>query len=489
VTALAQVLDDATIDLPVDVASLPVSGITDDSRQVRPGDLFVAVAGDAADGHAYVADAVAAGAIAILAERRQNGLAVPVVVVDDLKARRSGLAARVYGEPSRDMICVGITGTNGKTSIACFVTELAGRLGDRAGYMGTIGWGQLGELQGSGLTTESAITVQRRLAAFRTQGIDWAVLEVSSHALDQHRVDAVAFDYAVFSNLTRDHLDYHEDFESYARAKARLFRFPDLKAAIINIDDPFGRTLAAELSGVLRVVTYGAAPEADIRWSDLEFRGEGMAGRLVTPWGENRFELPLYGSFSVANAAAALGVLCETGRSLTSVLTALRALTPVPGRMEFFPGRPTLVVDYAHTPDAVAKMLAALRPHTAGRIVCLVGCGGDRDRGKRPLMSEAACRNADEVWLTSDNPRSEAPQRIIEDMLPGVPAGSDVHVEADRLKAIRAAVAAAAPEDLVVIAGKGHEDYQEIGGQRLPFSDRAIAAELTGSRRLIEGGG
>lgn len=487
-TALAQVLEDMAEDVAAEVRSLEVGGMTDDSRQVRPGDLFVAVAGGAADGHAYVADAVAAGAVAVLAERALADPGVPVIVIDDLKTHRGTLAARVYGEPSAQMTCVGVTGTNGKTSIACFVAELAGRLDGCAGYMGTIGWGRPGALQTSDLTTGSAITIQRRLAAFREQGIDWAVLEVSSHALDQHRVDAVAFDYAVFSNLTRDHLDYHRDLDSYGRAKARLFHFPGLSSAIVNIDDPFGRSLAAELDGVLRLVTYGVAADADIRWSDLEFHPQGVSGRLVTPWGEDRFALPLYGDFSVANAAAALGVLCAAGTPFASVLSALGSLTPVPGRMEFFPGRPTLVVDYAHTPDAVTKMLAALKPHAAGRIVCLIGCGGDRDRGKRPLMAEAACRHADAVWLTSDNPRSEVPERIIEDMLTGVPAGTDVHLETDRLKAITAAVRAAGPTDLVVIAGKGHEAYQEIQGRRLPFSDRAIAAELTRSAASLEGG-
>ncbi|MGE0625278.1 MAG: UDP-N-acetylmuramoyl-L-alanyl-D-glutamate--2,6-diaminopimelate ligase [Pseudomonadales bacterium] len=487
-TALAQVLEGMTDRIPAAARTLDVSGMTDDSRQVRPGDLFVAVSGGAADGHAYLADAVAAGAVAVLAERNETAVNVPVIVLEDLKRRRGTLAARVYGEPSAQMTCVGVTGTNGKTSIACFVAELAGCEGEAAGYMGTIGWGRLGALEASGLTTESAITVQRRLAGFREQGIDWAVLEVSSHALDQHRVDAVAFDYAVFSNLTRDHLDYHQDFDSYGRAKARLFRFPGLEAAIVNIDDPFGRTLAADLEGQVRVVSYGASADADIRWSDLEFRASGVTGRIATPWGEGRFELPLYGDFSVANAAAALGVLCATGRSFPRVLAALAGLSAVPGRMEFFPGRPTLVVDYAHTPDAVTKMLTALRPHCAGRLVCLIGCGGDRDRGKRPLMAQAACHHADVVWLTSDNPRSEAPERIIDDMLAGVPEGAAVHVEAERLVAIRRAAAAAGPEDLVVIAGKGHEDYQEIRGRRLPFSDRAIAAELTGKPLRPEGG-
>ncbi len=470
--------EEAVADVPPGVMDLQVAGIADDSRRVAPGDVFLAVAGGASDGHQHVTEAVRAGAVAVLAERPVAGAGVPVLVVDDLKRRRSFLAGRLLGDPSSALVCVGVTGTNGKTSIACFVAQLAGTLGSTAGYMGTIGWGLPGELAPSALTTESAVVIQQRLARLREQGCAWAVLEVSSHALDQHRVDGVRFDYAVFSNLSRDHLDYHGDFRGYGRAKARLFRFPELKAAIINRDDAFGRDLMTELDGALEVITYGEAEDADVHFTNLGFHSGGVRGHLRTPWGESPFELPLYGAFSVANAAAALAVLCHAGHALPDVVRAMAALPPVPGRMEFFPGEPTLVVDYAHTPDALAKMLAALRPHARGALVCVCGCGGDRDRGKRPLMARACCEHADVVWLTSDNPRGEDPQVILRDMLAGVPAGAEVNVLADRGDAIRGAVAAAAPEDLVVIAGKGHENYQEVRGVRLPFDDRAIAAEL-----------
>ena len=478
--ALATVLE--AVDgpaLPVDLADLEVTGVSDDSRTAGAGDLFLAVQGAASDGHDHAEAAVRAGAVAVLAERDIPGLNAPQLVVDDLGRLRSAIADCIYGAPSAALTCVGVTGTNGKTSIACFIAELAGLLGRAAGYMGTIGWGLPGELTPAALTTESAITVQKRLAAFRDQGLDWAVLEVSSHALDQHRVDAVSFDYAVFSNLSRDHLDYHRDFESYGRAKAHLFRFPDLDAAFINLDDGFGRQLAAGLEGALTVVGYGLSPDASVRWSGLEYHAGGVRGRFHTPWGEADFDLPLYGDFSVANAAAALGVLCHSGAGLEPVVDAMRRLSPVPGRMEFFPGRPTLVVDYAHTPDALAKMLAACRPHLDGQLICICGCGGDRDRGKRPEMAAAACAGADRVCFTSDNPRSEDPAAIIDDMLPGVPDGMSVEVRVDRREAIEAAVRSAGPGDMVVIAGKGHEDYQEIKGQKLPFDDRAIARLLT----------
>ena len=384
------------IDSPTSAGDVQIRGISDDSRAVCAGDLFVAVQGEASDGHDYVTAAVAAGAVAVLAERRVDA-DVPVILADDLKRQRSAVADLVYGRPSAALTCAGVTGTNGKTSVACYIAELAEKLGKPAGYMGTIGWGEPGALSSASLTTESAIMVQARLADFRDRALEWAVLEVSSHALDQHRVDAVRFDYAVFTNLSRDHLDYHEDFESYGRAKAHLFRFPDLAAAVINLDDAFGRQLVEELDGAVEVLTYGAGNAADVHWSNLEFHAGGVRGDLSSPWGEAEFELPLYGDFSVANATAALAVLCHAGWPLQKVVTALGGLTPVPGRVELFPGKPTLVVDYAHTPDALAKMLAALRPHLApggtggrSRLICLCGCGGDRDRGKRPLMA-AGC--------------------------------------------------------------------------------------------------
>jgi UDP-N-acetylmuramoyl-L-alanyl-D-glutamate--2,6-diaminopimelate ligase len=483
---LQEVIGDLdVVEVPASSGSIEISGVSDDSRTVCTGDLFVAVQGEASDGHDYVAAAAAAGAVAVVAERRVPA-EVPVLVAQDLKRQRSAVADLVYGQPSAALTCVGVTGTNGKTSVACYIAELAVKLGKAAGYMGTIGWGEPGALSSASLTTESAIMVQARLAEFRDRGLDWAVLEVSSHALDQHRVDAVRFNYAVFTNLSRDHLDYHGDFQSYGRAKARLFRFPELAAAVINLDDEFGRQLAAELDGALEVLTYGASDAADVHWSDLQFHLGGVRGRLHSPWGQARFELPLYGDFSVANATAAVAVLCHAGWSLAEVVAVLADLTPVPGRVELFPGAPTLVVDYAHTPDALAKMLAALKPHLrpggaqgSGKLICLCGCGGDRDRGKRPLMAAAACANADEVWFTSDNPRTEDPAAIIEDMLRGVPEAYDVRVCVDRREAIEAAVRSAGPADLVVIAGKGHEDYQEVNGQKLPFDDRAIARALT----------
>jgi UDP-N-acetylmuramoyl-L-alanyl-D-glutamate--2,6-diaminopimelate ligase len=456
-----------------------------DSRRIASGDVFVALQGERHDGHDHAAAAGRSGAVAVLAERPVVDAGVPVVVVPRLRERLGALAARFYGEPGRDLCCVGVTGTNGKTSIAHYVADLATRLGLPAGYIGTIGWGRIGALDSAGLTTPDPLTVQRQLAELRDLGCRWAVLEVSSHALVQDRVREVPFRTAVFSNLSRDHLDYHGDMATYGAAKARLFAWQSLEVAVINADDPFGRQLAGELRGGVRLVDFGRSPDASgrspaIAWSGLVFDAEGARGRWHTPWGEADFRLPVHAEFSVANVAAALGVLGAAGVGLPEFVAAAAELAQVPGRMEYFrrPDRPAVVVDFAHTPDALAQVLQTLRPRTSGRLVCVFGCGGDRDVGKRPLMAAAAEQYADVLWLTSDNPRTEAPERIIADMRAGLTGAACVHEEVDRRAAIAAALQRARPADVVLVAGKGHEDYQEIAGVRRPFSDRALVAEL-----------
>jgi len=380
-----------------------------------------------------------------------------------------------------------VTGTNGKTSIAYYLADLATRLGLAAGYVGTIGWGRVGALETANLTTPDPVAVQRQLAALRDQGCRWAILEVSSHALAQDRVGAVPFRAAVFSNLSRDHLDYHRDMASYGAAKARLFAWPGLELAVINQDDAFGRQLAGALGADVRLLGYGRESTAagalpELSWTGLSFDSAGARGRWLTPWGEAPFRLPVHAEFSVANVAAALAVLGAAGVALELIAEASRELAQVPGRMEFFsaPGRPAVVVDFAHTPDALAKVLATLRPRTPGRLICVFGCGGDRDAGKRPLMAAAAEQIADVLWLTSDNPRSESASAIIADMRAGLTGRACAHEEPDRRAAIAGALDRASPDDLVVVAGKGHEDYQEVAGVRRPFSDRALVAELLG---------
>ena len=460
--------------------SIDIAGLCEDSREIQPGEAFIATRGAALDGHDYAAEAIGRGAACVLAERPLPGLGAPVVQVENLRARRGALAADFYGAPSRKLVCAGVTGTNGKTTIAHQIAGLADALGFDAGYLGTIGWGRLGRLARSRLTTESAILTQKRLACLQQRGCSWAALEVSSHALAQGRADAVAFDYAVFSNLTRDHLDYHANFGAYGAAKRRLFEFPSLRCALINIDDGFGRRLARSLPQV-EVLTYGQGG-ADISWERVEHRPDGLRARLRTPWGNTTLSAPVCGDFGLANLTAAIGVLAAAEQSLEVICEALSTLPAVPGRMEFFraAGHPTVVVDYAHTPDALAKALTAARRHAQGALLCVVGCGGDRDAGKRPMMGRMAAALADRVWLTSDNPRSEDPAAIIRDMAAGIEAPSSVTEEADRGAAIEQAIGAAHAEDLVIVAGKGHEDYQDIAGRRHPFSDRAAVRQALG---------
>ncbi|MCZ6617864.1 MAG: UDP-N-acetylmuramoyl-L-alanyl-D-glutamate--2,6-diaminopimelate ligase [Gammaproteobacteria bacterium] len=496
---LRTLLDDATLP------DVQIEGLTEDSRQVKAGDGFIAIRGAVVDGHDFAMDAERRGAMAVLAQRADLKVNIPVVAVAQLPARRGALAAKLYGDPSRNLRCVGVTGTNGKTSIAHFIADLAGRLGEPAGYMGTIGWGDIGSLEQTKLTTEDAVTIQKRLARFAKEGKHWVAMEASSHALHQGRVDDVAFHTAVFSNLSRDHLDYHPTFDDYAQAKSRLFECVSLQLAVVNVDDPFGRTLEQRLlqrsgrrllqrsgrrllqrSGRrpvkrLAVLSYGSG-DADIRWRDLRFSNTGVCGKWSTPWGSAEFSLPLVGEFFVANVAAALGVLCSAGHDLTTVVSAAEKIVPVPGRMEFFQvsGGPAVVVDFAHTPDALEKVLATLRRHTEGELVCVFGCGGDRDPGKRPLMARTAERCADVLWLTSDNPRSEDPEHIISDMRKGLMDPGNTFELPDRTEAITRAVESACAEDLILVAGKGHEQYQEIQGQRIPYSDRELVARLTG---------
>ena len=464
------------------VPCIRLSGMSEDSRAVEPGDAFVAVRGAAADGHDYAGQAAERGAVCVLAERGLADPGIPVVTVDGLSERRGALAARFYGDPSRELRCIGVTGTNGKTSIAHYLADLAAALGQRAGYLGTLGWGEIGRLEPVALTTADAIATQRRLACLGRSGCVWACLEASSHALAQGRVDDVRFECAVFSNLTRDHLDYHAGFAEYGAAKRRLFEFPTVRVAVVNVDDEFGRKLAADLRGP-EVLTVGRKG-ADLSWERVTFHEAGVSGRLSSPWGTEAFDVPAYGEFSLANIAAAIGALAAGGLSFPDLVQRAACLSGVPGRMEFFrnPGLPTVVVDYAHTPDALTSALAALASHCRGRLICVIGCGGNRDRGKRPLMARAAVAAADAVWLTSDNPRWEEPAAVIAEMRAGLEPEPDAAVcdEVDRAAAIAGAIASAEPGDLVVVAGKGHETRQEIRGCRHPFSDRETVREALG---------
>ncbi len=470
-------------DRPSQGANALVTGIAIDSRKVTPGDVFVACRGTKSDGHRYVADAIANGAVAIVADREVGTVAVPVVMVADSRRAVAAMASRFYGEPSRDVKCVGVTGTNGKTSVAHYSAALLNGAGIATGVGGTLGFRFRDMHCRGGLTTEDPVSLQARLADLKRLGAARAVLEVSSHALDQLRAEAVAFDIAVFTNLTRDHLDYHATMDAYGAAKARLFQWASLEHAVLNVDDPFGRALAGKCRGGVNVIGYGFGSDAAVRISNVAFRAGGIAARFATPWGSADLTLPLFGEFSLTNVAAAIAVAGAAGSSFDAIVAAAMRLSPPPGRLQFVrrPGRPLAVVDYAHTPDALTKVLSALRRHCAGRIRCVFGCGGDRDPGKRPLMAAAVEAGADSAVVTSDNPRSEDPARIAADICAGFRGRIPYTVELDRARAIAAAIASAEAGDVVLIAGKGHEDYQEIAGKRLPFDDLAVVTQVLGN--------
>ena len=460
-----------------DAPATEIGGLASDSRRVRSGDVFFAYRGSAFDGHEYAADAVAAGAVAVVSER-PVAVDVPNVVMDGVGRRIGDFARRFYDAPSDELDLVGVTGTNGKTTVAYNVARVAGA----TGYMGTLGWGSPPSLCDADMTTADPITLVARLRALERRGLNAVALEVSSHALDQGRVDAVDFAVGVFTNLGRDHLDYHGSIARYGAAKAKLFERPLARGAVVNADDALGRSILADLPRDTSAVSYGV--DADVRWEGIVYGPDGIVGRWRTPWGAAKFALPhFYGAFSVYNAAATLATCCLLGMPLGDVIDAMETLDAVPGRMELVAGSPRVVVDYAHTPDALEAALQAIRGHVAGagRVILVFGCGGDRDRGKRALMAQAAERGADLVIATSDNPRSESPERILDDVAAGFRAPRQLQRVADRRRAIATALRQARGEDVVLLAGKGHERFQEIGGERVPFSDVAVVKSLVGA--------
>ena len=467
--SLAKVLDDPRVP-PVEV-----QGLASDSRRVQPGDVFFAYRGRAFDGHAFAADAVAAGAVAVVSERALDA-GVPNVVVADLGPRLGGYARRFYGAPSRRLVVLGVTGTNGKTTVAYNISQLSAA----TGYMGTLGWGLPGALCAADMTTADPISLTARLKSLQDQGCAAVALEVSSHALDQGRIDAVDVGIGVFTNLTRDHLDYHGTLERYGAAKAKLFERPLARGAVVNADDALGRTIIGKLRRQTRTISYGTRGE--VSWEAVRYSGAGIDGRWRTPWGAAAFTLPgYYGEFSVYNAAAVLASCCLLDTPLADAVDAMAALAAVPGRMQVVSKAPRVLVDYAHTPDALQAALAAVRCHVAdtGRVIVVFGCGGDRDRGKRAEMARVAELGADVVIATSDNPRTEPPERILDDIEAGFSGRADFARIADRAAAISAAIARARALDVVLLAGKGHETYQETGGARIPFSDvDAVRAAL-----------
>ena len=468
------------VDAPNDCR---ISALTLDSRCVEPGALFVALPGLRNDGRAFIADAVARGAAAIVYDPDKfepPSLSVPAYGIARLATHASAIADRFYGAPSRRLVVIGVTGTNGKTTCTQLLAQALDRPPRRCAVIGTLGYGFPDAIDPGTHTTPDAIATQRILADALAMGAAYASMEVSSHALEQGRVEAIAFAVAVFTNLSRDHLDYHGDMESYAAAKTRLFERDGLTAAVINRDDVYGRELMVRLGGRTRVITYGLST-GDIHALALDCAADGLRVRAMTPRGELDIATPLLGRFNAYNLLAALATLLALGFEPDDCVRRLSNLRPVPGRVERFQApnhRPLIVVDYAHTPDALEQVLEALRPHVTGKLWCVFGCGGDRDRGKRPQMGAIAERLADHVILTDDNPRTESGDAIVRDIAAGM--RSRPRVIRERKSAIAAALSEASPADVVLVAGKGHEDYQQVGETRHPYSDRDTVRALLG---------
>ncbi|MCA8937143.1 MAG: UDP-N-acetylmuramoyl-L-alanyl-D-glutamate--2,6-diaminopimelate ligase [Planctomycetes bacterium] len=460
---------------------LRITGVVDDSRQVMPGNLFAALPGSKADGTEYVRDALNLGAAALLVGRPMKELKlVPQIVSDNPRRTLGHLASLLFGEPSKHMKVVGITGTNGKTTSAFMMREIFERCGIRCGMMGTV-WNIVGsERRTAKLTTPGSLEVHRMLAEMRAHGQEACVMEVSSHALDQHRVAGVNFKGAIYTNLTRDHLDYHGDFDTYFNAKAKLFEMldPIKSVAVVNLDDEFGKRMAARS----RAVCFGVGehPESDVDIEQVKLGVQGMSFGMRWLSRGSLFHSPMTGHYNVQNLAGAITMGLALDLPLPKIRAAVMQFKGAPGRLErvqFDKPAPSVFVDYAHTPDAMQNVLSTLRQVCEGRrLTCVFGCGGDRDRTKRPQMGAIGAELADRPVVTSDNPRSENPEAIIEEVVSGFPPQKrPAEVYVDRREAIRRAISQAAPDDVVVIVGKGHEDYQIFSDRTVHFDDKEEA--------------
>lgn len=486
----------------------PDAQLASDSRRIEAGDVFFAYQNDGADGRAYIGDAIARGASAVIFEDAKDlvwtdSSEVPHRAVPHLKDVAGQLAAGFYGQPDAAMFTVAVTGTNGKTSCSQWLGEAVSQLGEKAAIIGTLGvslveQGKHGECTPTGYTTPDAVLLQRTLAECRDAGAVALAIEASSIGLHQGRLNGMHFDVALFTNFTRDHLDYHGDMAAYEAAKTMLFDWPDLKHAVINLDDEMGVRLAARLknNGAVRVIGYSlcgktAAGATPLHATDVRLNADGSVFQLNTESGSATVKTKLIGQFNVSNVLGILGVLLAKGIDLAVAVKAIESLTAVSGRMQQFGGQdaPLVVVDYAHTPDALEKTLGALRQVAAqrtGRLWCVFGCGGDRDAGKRPQMGMAS-NAADHVVVTSDNPRSESPDAIIAQILAGMDRDlSSTTVIEDRAAAILWSIRHASKQDVVLLAGKGHENYQEIKGKKLPFLDADHAALALAARATMK---
>lgn len=475
------------------VASIEIEGLSVNSREVTAGELFIALAGTQVNGEDYIDDAIKRGAAAVLVtakDIRPTGVqitpsGIPLIAVADLKQKVSSLSGRFFGDPSERLCVAGVTGTNGKSSIVSLIAQLQELTGTASATIGTLGVAVNGEtINDTGMTTPDAIDCQKWLAELCARKIRAVSIEVSSHGLDQARVAGIHFRTGVFTNISHDHLDYHGTVERYALSKQKLFRMKTLRNAIINLDDPFAIPIIEVARQSAQVISYSLKnPQADTFASDIQYGPNGVVFRLKTMWGSARVYSPLLGDFNVYNLIAAISAVCADKVSLASVLNQVPHLCPIPGRMEKITESQDIVVvvDYAHTPDALQHAIAAIRRHATGKLWVVFGCGGDRDTAKRPVMARIAEQFADKVVVTSDNPRTEDPQRIIEEICTGFD-DSNFKVIHDRLSAITYAVNKADPGDVVLLAGKGHEKYQIVGDVKHPFDETTIVRDALAQR-------
>ncbi|MGB1799441.1 MAG: UDP-N-acetylmuramoyl-L-alanyl-D-glutamate--2,6-diaminopimelate ligase [Gammaproteobacteria bacterium] len=486
-------LSELLIGFVEDIAPINVSGIAIDSRLVNKGDLFMAYRGSTVNGIDYIDDAIKAGAVAILVDKDEEldaaSISVPTISIANLRKQAGVIISRFYNEPSEQMHLVGVTGTNGKTTVSYMTAQVMHALGKQSAVIGTIGNGPFGRIESDKTTTPDPVKLHSLFAEW-VNNIDAVAMEVSSHALDQGRVAGTHFDTAIFTNLSRDHLDYHQSYEEYADAKFQLFKSSGLSNAIINIDDDYGVKFVKQLPEDLKVIAYSTKVKIlEIDNQNIQFvyceKIETDQFKTVltvqSPWGQVTIQTALLGAFNIDNTLAVFSALCLYGLSAEEVAKALSEFNGVPGRMECFSkqDKPLLIVDYAHTPDALEKALQALKPYSEGKLHCVFGCGGDRDAGKRSQMGSIAEALSDHIVITNDNPRTESEERIVEHILEGIKDKSNVTITHDRSEAITATFLNADADDIVLVAGKGHETTQQIGTTFYPFSDRELARRLT----------
>lgn len=476
------------------LSDIQATGLSLDSRKVKPGDLFLAYPGAAADGRHYIAQAIEKGAVAVFREDGSTKTVewqekVPIIAIKNLGEQVSGIAGEFYDHPSKAMEVMAVTGTNGKTSVTHLLAEAFTRLGKLGAVIGTMGSRVGFEPYNTDFktTTPDPITLQAILRQFKDRGVNVVAMEASSHALHQHRLAAVSVGVGIFTNLTRDHLDYHQSMENYAEAKRFLFEMPSLRLGVFNGDDPAGAAWAKLFQHRYPSCAYmlqEAHPlgvDQLVRAGSPHFLSTGFRCDVETPWGKGKLTSSLLGRFNIQNMLAVLAVLGLKGYSLETILPVLAALKPIRGRMQILggePGEPLVVIDYAHTPDALEKILNASREHCRGKLTCVFGCGGDRDKGKRPIMGKIAERYADRVIITDDNVRHENPLQIVKDILAGCVRPDTMRVLSDRREAIQTALKEAVSGDVIVLAGKGHETYQIVGDRSWPFSEEAVVLEI-----------